>query len=155
MCGRFVLATPKKISERFSVAGKAPLLQENYNVAPSTKVPVIIQNSPNQAVFMDWGFKWKNNQQGIINIRGESFSEKPFFRNFLSKNRCLVPANGFYEWGFIALENGKKDKYPFYFSLKNSDLFAFAGIYNDKSVNNPSANKKENIADHTTFIGKN
>jgi putative SOS response-associated peptidase YedK len=131
MCGRFTIGTPQKIEGRFSVSNKLPLLEPSWNIAPSRTIPTITRNSPNTITMMRWGFVWnKNTKFGSINIRSESFKEKPFFLRFLLKKRCLIVADSFYEWGEMDLE-GKREKYPFNFYLKDRKLFGFAGIYND------------------------
>jgi putative SOS response-associated peptidase YedK len=80
---------------------------------------------------MKWGFLFgKDSKFGTINIRSETTREKPFFKHFLLDKRCLIVADSFYEWGVVNLE-GKSEKYPFNFYLKDRKLFGFAGIYND------------------------
>src|SRR5690554_1334809 len=130
MCGRFTLGpSPEELKKRFKLK-KLPLLNKSYNIAPSRSLPVIIRQSPNRIVMMKWGFVWdKKAKFGTINLRRDSFKEKPFFKRFLLHNRCLIPADGFYEWGILNLE-GKEEKYPFYFYLKDRKLFGFAGVYN-------------------------
>lgn len=80
---------------------------------------------------MRWGFMFKpDDKHGIINIRKESTEEKPYFKKVLKERRCIIPADGFYEWGILNLE-GKEEKYPFYFYIKAREVFSFAGIYNE------------------------
>jgi putative SOS response-associated peptidase YedK len=131
MCGRFTLSKPDKINKRFKIRSKHSLFDASYNIAPSQTLPVVVRKSPNRVVMMKWGFIWdRRAEYGTINIRKESFSEKPFFRKFLLGNRCLIPADGFYEWRKVKLEQ-KEEKYPFFISLKDNSLFGFAGIYNE------------------------
>ncbi|KKQ51601.1 hypothetical protein A2865_01445 [Candidatus Woesebacteria bacterium RIFCSPHIGHO2_01_FULL_39_17] len=131
MCGRFTVSTPEKIEKRFKTTNKLPIFDASWNVAPSQMVPTITRNSPNRITMMKWGLIWsKNSKFGTINIRSESTAEKPFFKHFLIDKRCLIIADSFYEWGEVNLE-GKDEKYPFNFYLKNRELFGFAGIYND------------------------
>lgn len=131
MCGRFTLSKPGNIDKRFNIKSKHPLFDASYNIAPSQALPVIIRKSPNKVVMMKWGFIWdRRAEYGTINIRKESFTEKPFFKRYLIDNRCIIPADGFYEWRKVKLES-KEEKYPFFISLKNNTLFGFAGIYNE------------------------
>jgi len=131
MCGRFTVAKPEKITERFSTVNKLPLYEPSWNVAPSQMVPVITGNSPNKVLLMKWGLIWnKESKYGTINVRSESTAEKPFFKHFLLDKRCLIVADSFYEWGEVNLE-GKPEKYPFNFYLEDRELFGFAGLYND------------------------
>lgn len=133
MCGRFTLTEPQKIEKRFETSNKLPLLEPNYNVAPSFTMPIITKNSPNKAIMAKWGFLpvWeykKSKPFGLINIRSETCKEKPYFKNVLLSSRCLIPATGFYEWKEMKLEN-KPEKFPFYITLKDQELFSFAGVY--------------------------
>lgn len=133
MCGRFTLAKPENIEKRFKTANTLPLFEPSWNIAPSLIIPTITRNSPNKIQLMKWGFIWnKNSDYGTINIRSEFTVKKPFFKQFLLDKRCLIVADSFYEWGIINLE-GKSEKYPFNFYLKERRLFGFAGIYNDFS----------------------
>ncbi len=133
MCGRFTVSQPKRIHIRFKTSNKLPLFafKPSWNIAPSQIVPVIIRNSPNRVVLMKWGLIWNRGaSSGTINLRSESFKEKPFFGNFLLNKRCLIIADSFYEWGNVNLE-GKIEKYPFNFYLPGRKLFGFAGVYSD------------------------
>ena len=130
MCGRFTLAKPEKVQKRFNTQNKMPLFEASYNISPSQTLPVITKNSPNRITMMKWGFMWsKNAPHGPINIRKETTKEKKYFRRILLSQRCIIPADGFYEWKTINLE-GKDEKYPFYFYLAGQKLFGFAGLYN-------------------------
>ena len=128
MCGRFQLSVKgKHISERFNVEAFDEIYSPNFNCAPSQKLPVITNAKPGQLSFFQWGlipFWAKDPKIGfkLINARAETISEKPAFRQAFEKRRCLIPANGFYEWR-------KNDKIPFRIFLKNEKLFAFAGIW--------------------------
>ena len=131
MCGRFTVGKPEKIEVRFKTSNKMPLFEPSWNVAPSQMVPTITRNSPNKIRLMKWGLIFsKDSKFGTINVRSESTKEKPFFKHFLLDKRCLIVADSFYEWGEVNLE-GKSEKYPFNFFLKDRRLFGFAGIYND------------------------
>jgi len=131
MCGRFTLAEPNLISERFNTSNSINNFDPSWNIAPSQMVPTITRNSPNKIVMMKWGLLFnKSSKTGVINIRSETTLEKPYFQHLLTNNRCLIVADSFYEWGDVNLE-GKSEKYPFNFFLDKRRLFGFAGIYND------------------------
>ncbi len=128
MCGRFQLSVKgRQISERFNVEVFDEMFSPAYNCAPSQQLPVIANKLPGELRFFRWGlipFWAKDPRIGfkLINARAETLAEKPAFRQALRKRRCLIPANGFYEWR-------KSDKTPFRIFLKNEELFAFAGIW--------------------------
>lgn len=129
MCGRFQLSVKgRHISERFNVEVFDEFYKPNYNCAPSQKLPVITNTEPEKLSYFKWGlipFWAKDPRIGfkLINTRAESIAEKPSFRTAFKKRRCLVPANGFYEW--------KKDqnKTPYRIHFKQDELFAMAGIW--------------------------
>lgn len=129
MCGRFQLSVKgRHISERFNVELFDEFYKPNYNLAPSQKLPVITNEEPEKVSFLKWGlipFWAKDPKIGykLINTRAETISDKPSFKNAFRKRRCLIPANGFYEW--------KKDanKTPYRIFLKSEELFAMAGIW--------------------------
>lgn len=128
MCGRFQLSVKgKQISERFNVEVFDEMYKPSYNSAPSQNLPVITNVEPGQLSLFKWGlvpFWAKDPRIGnkLINTRAETITDKPAFKNALAKRRCLVPANGFYEWR-------KSDKTPFRIFLKTAELFAMAGIW--------------------------
>ena len=131
MCGRFTLGKPTEIIKRFNTSNKLPMFEPSWNIAPSWTIPTITRNSPNKIAMMKWGFLFgKTSNYGTINLRSETLKERPFFRHFLIEKRCIIPADSFYEWGEVNLE-GKPEKYPFNFYLKDRKIFGFAGLYND------------------------
>jgi putative SOS response-associated peptidase YedK len=92
-------------------------------------MPVIVRQSPNHAVTMKWGlipFWAKDPRIGykLINARAETIDSKPSFKHAFQNKRCLIPANGFYEWQ--STETGKQ---PYYINLKSGELMSFAGLY--------------------------
>jgi putative SOS response-associated peptidase YedK len=130
MCGRFVrISSIPEIAKRFNV--KKPFLPEispSYNIAPNQEVIIINNTEGRQLLPCRWGFlpSWaKDISAGIINARAETVAEKPAFRYALKKHRCLVVADGFYEW-----ESKRDGKYPVYIKLKSDDTFGFAGMTN-------------------------
>ena len=129
MCGRFALAMIENLFTRFSVVDQEVEFPPRYNIAPSQSVPVIINGPPNHIEFMGWGLipHWAKDRKigyKLINARSETVPTKPMFKYLLKKKRCLVPANGFYEW-----KKEGTDKVPYYIHRKDDDLFAFAGMY--------------------------
>jgi putative SOS response-associated peptidase YedK len=137
MCGRYSLYTtnPDYLSDRFQLAEKPADLHENYNVAPGQMLPVIVQgeDGKRRVETMKWGlipFWSKDPKIGykLINARAETIFDKPMWRNVVLHKRCLIPANGFYEWKKLDVA-GKPEKQPFYIHPKENELFAFAGVW--------------------------
>ncbi len=129
MCGRFTLtADINAVAKAFGVA---PSLQtaSRYNVAPTQEVVSILQDETKHLDFLRWGLipSWAKEESigaKMINARAETLAEKPSFKRLLQGRRCLIVADGFYEW---KQEQGGKT--PMYFTLPNHDLFAFAGLW--------------------------
>lgn len=129
MCGRFQLSVKgKHIKERFNVEVFDELYKPNYNCSPSQKLPVITNVEQNRLNYFRWGLipSWAKDPKigyKMINTRAESITEKPSFKDTFKKRRCLIPANGFYEW------KKNEQKTPFRIFLKNEALFSMAGIW--------------------------
>ena len=126
MCGRFTLINWQELAARFGVAVLD--IQPRYNIAPTQEIAVILQGSREVRMFQ-WGLIpfWVSAPAAgrrMINARAETIQEKKTFRHCLQQQRCLIPADGFYEWR----QEGKK-KQPYYFSLSDGRLFAFAGLW--------------------------
>ncbi len=134
MCGRFVYyGQPGLLQERFELAEEPPQFAPAYNITPGYVTPVITRQSPRRAVLMRWGLipSWAKDPSigyKMINARAESIDAKPAFRKPVRGQRCLVPANGFYEWQRVTV-GGKAVKQPYFIHLPDRELFAFAGIY--------------------------
>jgi len=129
MCGRYALLATGELQTRFEITGEVPELDARYNVAPTQTLPVIVRNSPNRVALMRWGLipSWAKDASGagrMINARAETVAEKPSYRTALRSRRCLVPANGFFEWRRVGAT-----RTPFYIHMKDESLFAFAGLY--------------------------
>ncbi len=130
MCGRFSITKEEKlIEERFGATFYTDELVKRYNAAPSQNLPVISQEEPDKIHFFRWGlipFWAKDSKIGfkMINARAEGILESKVYRKPLEKRRCLIPADGFYEWRKVG-----KQKLPIRFTRKDDGLFAFAGIY--------------------------
>jgi len=132
MCGRFSLFRLDDLATRFGVSGQLPLLETGYNITPEAMHPVIVGPDP-QISLMKWGlipFWAKDPKIGnrTINARAEGIQDKPSFRKPIRSQRCLVPADGFYEWKKTSAA-GKQDKVPYFIRLKDQETFAFAGLY--------------------------
>jgi putative SOS response-associated peptidase YedK len=132
MCGRYSLAKSKKaLEERFNAEMLEPF-QPRFNIAPTQLVPVITSDSPMGFSHFYWGItpEFARNKpvaQRFINARAETIRETVSFKNSFRRKRCLVPADGFFEWKKM----GKKTKIPYRFTLLDEGLFAFAGIWDE------------------------
>jgi putative SOS response-associated peptidase YedK len=133
MCGRFRLTrTGKQIVEDFAVDEEFEW-SPRYNIAPTDQIPTVRQDPKNpirHCTLMRWGlipFWAKDPAIGIstINAMSETAASKPAFREPMQNRRCLIPADGFYEWKRI----GAKEKQPYNFCMADDSLFAFAGLW--------------------------
>ncbi len=131
MCGRFVLtADGVAIQQHFDLASVPEgLVTARYNIAPTQPVPVITNEDPTSLTAQRWGLipSWAKDPaigSRLINARAETVHEKPSFRSAFKRRRCLIPANGFYEW-----KREGKTKRPYFVHLKEQALFAFAGLW--------------------------
>lgn len=138
MCGRFTLtADPNQLREAFPWLNVPDGVQPRYNVAPSQPVAVVPNNGKNQLDFFLWGLipSWAKDPEignRMINARAETLTEKPSFRTAFRRRRCLILADGFYEWRLVP---GQKVKIPTYIKLQSGTPFAFAGLW--ESWNSP------------------
>jgi putative SOS response-associated peptidase YedK len=140
MCGRFTLRTPVPVlTGQFDLEVSADrqleLFEPRYNIAPTQEI-VVVRADPasgrRMASMMRWGLvpSWsKEGTKGrpMINARAETLGEKPAFRTAYRCRRCLIPADGFYEWQQPAGGRGKKQ--PFYIHRRDHGPFAFAGLW--------------------------
>jgi len=131
MCGRFTLtATPGRLRERFALDETPAAMSPRYNIAPSQDVLAIANRMPRAAHPLRWGLvpSWaKDASVGyrMINARAETLAERPAFRGALARRRCLVPADGFYEWR----RQGKAKKQPFHIRARDGAPLGFAGLW--------------------------
>jgi putative SOS response-associated peptidase YedK len=131
MCGRFVRSSPiSLIVEIFKVGSTMSGASASYNVAPSQEILIINDKGKRELVKCRWGFlpPWvKDLSEGsrMINARAETLDEKSSFKAAFKKQRCLIIADGFYEW-----KKEKRKKVPYYIRLKSPGPFGFAGLYN-------------------------
>lgn len=129
MCGRYTLSAPEDaVVEAFDVPELTFEYQPRFNIAPGQRAPVVAQDRKGRRMgLLEWGFlpAWKDEPTGsFINARAESVASKSSFREAFRRRRCLVPADGFYEWRD---EEGRK--VPYWIHPPGSDLIAFAGIW--------------------------
>ncbi|MBN1365317.1 MAG: SOS response-associated peptidase [Syntrophaceae bacterium] len=131
MCGRFVLVTDlKNIQKNFNIQDVLCDHQPSWNIAPSQFIPAIINHGgKNLLVCFRWGLipSWSKDPsmaEKMFNARAETVDKKPSFRDAFKRRRCLIIADGFYEWK----KEGNK-KMPLYYYLKSGRPFGFAGLY--------------------------
>ena len=130
MCGRYsLIADIQELARQFEFDGTGFENSPRYNVAPTQSVLTVTNREERQGEFMRWGLipSWAKDPSignRMINARGETVAQKPSFRNALQRRRCLVLADGFYEWQKVG-----KGKRPMRIVLKSRDPFAFAGLW--------------------------
>jgi putative SOS response-associated peptidase YedK len=130
MCGRYAITSAPEAIRRLLGYLEMPNFPPRYNIAPTQPIPIArVIEGQRQFALVRWGFipSWVKDPKTftlLINARGETVNDKPAFRNAMKRRRCLVPADGFYEW--------KRDgatKRPYYIRRKDGAPFAFAGLY--------------------------
>ncbi len=135
MCGRYVqVSSPQLLAERFHVTETAVEERDaDYNVAPSKKVPVVVQRSPDRRVLeeMRWGLvpSWARDPavgNRMINARAEGLAGKPSYKGPFRRRRCIIPADAFYEWRVVP---GQKRKQPVVLRARDGEPLAFAGLW--------------------------
>ncbi|MEL7590129.1 MAG: SOS response-associated peptidase [Anaerolineaceae bacterium] len=130
MCGRFaIMFDPEELGQKLELGDLPPDLKSNSNISPGTNIPVVLDAVDRNVKMFRWGLipGWaKDVSVGykMINARAETIDEKPSFRVAFQRRRCLIPADGFYEW---KIEDGHK--YPYLFTLKDRKPFTFAGLW--------------------------
>lgn len=153
MCGRFVSASPPdEIARYFDAEPPEAALDPSYNVAPTNDVYVVhVDGSTRRVEPMHWGLvpHWAKDPSignKMINARAETLATKNAFKSPLAKRRCIIPADGFYEWMKVP---GQKQKQPMFIHRSDGEQFAFAGLW---SVwRDPNASKEERQADGGTL----
>ncbi len=132
MCGRFTLTVnPAELQDKFGNYTFPKKFAPRFNIAPTQPVLAIPNNDKFKADFFVWGLipMWAKDPSignRLINARGETVAEKPSFRGSLKYKRCLILADGFYEW---KAQPGKKSKTPFFIHMKDRKPFAIAGLW--------------------------
>ena len=126
-----ITASSSEVAERFSV-DVPEFYKAHYNASPTHLLPVITSATPQGLSLFYWGTapEWAKNKalsEKIINLHGEDFPEKPGLKKALLKQRCIVPADGFYGWKKI----GKKTSIPHRFILKTKGLFSFPALWEE------------------------
>jgi len=132
VCGRFTLsASPQEIERAFGL-DREPRLEPRFNIAPSQPVATVDQDTAGRRVLSlrRWGLVpyWAKDPgigARLINARAETAAEKPAFRDALSRRRCLVPADGFYEWG----QTRSGSRQPYHIARPDRGCFALAGLF--------------------------
>jgi putative SOS response-associated peptidase YedK len=135
VCGRFTSRQRREaVGERCEVA-VPETYQERFNLAPQQRALIVRERDEGrEAVMVKWGLlpNWAKDAKiafKMINARAETLTEKPAYRGLLSRYRCLIPADGFYEWTLGS--DGKK--HPIHFHLPGHELFAFAGLWTSRT----------------------
>jgi putative SOS response-associated peptidase YedK len=130
MCGRYAMWGVDLIGQRFLIVDPTLGFRSHFNIAPTSENPVVVSaEDGNHIRMMKWGLihHWAKDPKFThkpINARAESLLNKPMFRELLDCNRCIVPANGFFEWKKTDVR-----KEPFFIHIKDKALFGFAGLY--------------------------
>lgn len=140
MCGRYSLGDPDPMQRRFGLPEFSEArLTPRFNVAPSELIPIIVERPEGRELRMvKWGFNPPFMKPGKrpppINARAESMQKNGMFRKSIERWRCLIPADGFYEWKSVP---GEKRKQPVFIRLKDGELFGFAGLYTSAKGEEP------------------
>jgi putative SOS response-associated peptidase YedK len=148
MCGRFVITSaPEALRKLFGYIDQ-PNFPPRYNVAPTQPVPVvIIENGARQFRLMRWGFvpAWVKDPRGfalLMNARAETVTDKPAFRNAIRRRRCLIPADGWYEW------SQSERRRPYFIHRRDGQPFGFAALA--ETWTGPNGEELDTVAIVTT-----
>jgi putative SOS response-associated peptidase YedK len=151
MCGRFVITSaPEALRKLFGYIDQ-PNFPPRYNIAPTQPIPVvIIENGARQFRLMRWGFvpAWVKDPRGfalLINARAETVTDKPAFKNAIRRRRCLIPADGWYEW------SQSERKRPYFIHRRDGQPFGFAGLA--ETWSGPNGEELDTVAIVTTAAG--
>lgn len=129
MCGRLVLTSnyKEKIRAIFDSLAADEWLPPRYNITPGTSVPVVLDSAPDQLKWLAWGFPARQpNRPPLINARGETVHALPTFKTSFAQHRCLVLADGFYEW---RRDPGRPRPQPYFFQRKEGAQLMVAGLW--------------------------
>jgi putative SOS response-associated peptidase YedK len=153
MCGRYtVTATPEVLRALFGYP-EQPNFPPRFNIAPTQPIAIVrLMDGKRQFALVRWGLlpSWVKDPKAftlLINARGETVASKPAFRAAMKRRRCLIPADGFYEWQAVA---GRKQ--PFYVRARSGAPFAFAGLW--ETWTGPNGEELETAAIVTTNANK-
>ena len=131
MCGRFTLtSTPRRLRDRFALAAAPEAVAPRYNIAPSQDVLVVANRAqrllrPARWGLVPWWAKDPSIGHRMINARVETLAQRPAFRELLERQRCAIPADGFYEWRRL----DRKTRQPFYLRARDGESLALAGLW--------------------------
>jgi putative SOS response-associated peptidase YedK len=128
MCGRFTLRTRDRIKLKGLSTSELPF-EARYNIAPSQSILAIADfGNELDLKYLVWGLvpAWSKDGKGFINARSETIADKPSFSESFQRRRCLIPADGFYEW-----QRSGKMAQPYFFQMHDESPFAFAGIWDE------------------------
>jgi putative SOS response-associated peptidase YedK len=155
MCGRYtIISAPEAIRALFRYE-EQPNFPPRYNVAPTQPVPVVrVDEGRRRFVLMRWGLipSWAKDPRTftlLINARGESVNEKAAFRMAMRRRRCLLPADGFYEWRQVGVGG---EKQPFYVRPRAGGPMAFAGLW--ETWSGPNGEEMDTAAIVTTTANR-
>jgi putative SOS response-associated peptidase YedK len=153
MCGRYtIIATPEALRALFGY-DEQPNFPPRYNVAPTQPIPIVrMVDGKRHFALVRWGLlpSWVKDPKKftlLINARGETVAEKPAYRAAMKRRRCLIPADGFYEW-----KAGTPRKQPYYIRAKDGAPLAFAGLW--ETWTGPNGEELETAAIVTTSADK-
>ncbi len=135
MCGGFSLINKADtLKKRFNAELPDTPLAPNYNARPGQHLPVILGSAPGKIQTAFWGYRphYANpsSSKAVINARAETLADKPYFKDSFLHRRCLILADGFYEWRKTA-----KGKQPYRITLSSGELFAMAGLWDENADN--------------------
>jgi putative SOS response-associated peptidase YedK len=153
MCGRFVITSSPEALRRLFGYQEQPNLPARYNIAPTQPVPVVLaERSGRKFMLMRWGFlpAWAKDPKKfglVINARSESVQEKPAFKNAIRRRRCLIPADGYYEWH----DMGARKRPLFVYPAKGGPI-AFAALW--ETWIGPNGEEVDTVAIATTAASK-
>jgi putative SOS response-associated peptidase YedK len=130
MCGRYTLFKLEQLLKQFPWLQLPPDVRPRYNIAPTQPVLAVANDHPDRLDYFHWGLipSWAKERSigsRMINARAETLAEKPAFRTALRRRRCLIPADGFYEWR----KEPDGTKTPLYIGMKSGEPFMFAGLW--------------------------
>jgi len=141
MCGSFLLmALYSDLLKYYAIYGAPEGEYEPGDFFPNKNAPIVVYDGKRTLQSAKWGFQHSGKNKPVINARAETVMEKPMFKNSFFYRRCVIPANGFYEWK--KEENGKKVKYRI--GLQDEDLISLGGLY--------QISKDQHSREQVTFV---
>lgn len=149
MCGRFVITSAPEALRRLFGYGEQPNMPPRYNIAPTQPVPVVLaERGARHFMLMRWGFlpAWAKDPKKfglVINARSETVIDKPAFKNAIRRRRCLIPADGYYEWHDLGTR-----KRPLFVYPAGSGPIAFAALW--ETWAGPNGEEVDTVAIVTT-----